>query len=129
MKSMAATTFVLMASASLSQAAQMSAAEIKRDIVGHSVFLAAPVGGEFPLNYHKSGRVDGDGEALGLGKFLAPKDSGKWWIKGDRLCQQFKVWYDGSPMCFELVRTGDKSLKWIRDNGEKGSARIGARLK
>ena len=57
-----------------------------------------------------------------------PNDKGRWWIKGDRLCQQFTSWYKGAPMCFELIRTGDKRLKWIRDNGETGTARIGSSI-
>ncbi|MDO1581399.1 hypothetical protein [Rhizobium oryzicola] len=102
-----------------------TASDIKMKIVGKRVYLATPMGGEFPLNYRKSGVVDGSGEALGLGRFVKPEDSGRWWISGNRLCQQFKTWYKGEPMCFELYKTGDNSLKWIRNNGQTGTARIG----
>lgn len=102
-----------------------TAPEIQKMIIGKRVYLATPMGGEFPLNYRRSGVVDGSGEAVGLGRFAQPNDSGKWWIKGDRLCQQFKTWYKGAPMCFELYRTGETTLRWIRDNGQKGTARIG----
>ncbi|WP_234905843.1 hypothetical protein [Affinirhizobium pseudoryzae] len=104
---------------------RISASDIRSDIIGKRIYLAAPLGGEFPLNYRTSGVVDGNGEALGLGRFVKPNDTGKWWIRGDRLCQQFTTWYKGAPMCFELYRTGDKTLKWIRDNGQTGTARIG----
>ncbi len=104
---------------------RISGADIRSDIIGKRIYLAAPLGGEFPLNYRTSGVVDGNGEALGLGRFVKPNDTGKWWIRGDRLCQQFSTWYKGAPMCFELFRTGDKTLKWIRDNGQTGTARIG----
>jgi hypothetical protein len=100
-------------------------ADIQKMIVGKRIYLAAPMGGEFPLNYRRSGVVDGSGEAVGLGRLAKPKDTGKWWIKGDRLCQQFTSWYKGAPMCFELIRTGETTLKWIRDNGQTGTARIG----
>ena len=102
--------------------------EIRQDIVGKRIYLATPMGGEFPLNYRKNGVVDGDGEALGLGRFVKPNDTGKWWIKDDQLCQRFTTWYKGAPMCFELYKTGDKSLHWIRNNGQKGTARIGQSL-
>ncbi|THF47198.1 hypothetical protein E6C51_18830 [Allorhizobium terrae] len=102
--------------------------EIRQDIVGKRIYLATPMGGEFPLNYRKNGVVDGDGEALGLGRFVKPNDTGKWWIKDDQLCQRFTTWYKGAPMCFELYKTGDKSLNWIRNNGQKGTARIGQSL-
>lgn len=90
-------------------AEQYRANEIKGEIVGRRIFLEAPLGGEFPLNYRRSGSVDGDGEALGLGRFVKPKDTGTWWIQSDRLCQQFRTWYDGRPMCFELYRVEEKS--------------------
>jgi hypothetical protein len=104
---------------------RLTAEDIRRDIVGRTIYLAAPVAGEFPLNYRPNGVVDGDGQALGLGRFIAPKDKGKWWIDGDRLCQRFNVWYDGTPMCFELSRTAPGKVKWTRDNGQTGVARIG----
>lgn len=102
-----------------------SASEIQSMIIGKRIYLATPMGGEFPLNYRKNGVVDGNGEALGLGRFVKPDDTGKWWIKGDQLCQQFTTWYKGAPMCFELYKTGSKTLRWIRDNGQVGTARIG----
>ena len=105
-----------------------SARDIERQIIGKRIYLAAPLGGEFPLNYRRSGVVDGSGEALGLGRFIQPTDTGKWWIRGNRLCQQFTTWYKGAPMCFELYRTGERTLKWIRDNGQTGTARIGGEI-
>lgn len=102
-----------------------SSNEIQSMIIGKRIYLATPMGGEFPLNYRKNGVVDGSGEALGLGRFVKPNDTGKWWIKGDRLCQQFQTWYKGAPMCFELYKTGSKTLRWVRDNGQVGTARIG----
>lgn len=111
--------------AAAAEAAKMKEADIRSLIIGKTIYLAAPMGGEFPLNYYPSGKVDGSGKALGLGKFIQPTDTGRWWIQSDKLCQQFKVWYDGSPMCFDLTETGEGKVKWVRDNGETGTARIG----
>ncbi|MBP1861950.1 hypothetical protein [Rhizobium herbae] len=111
--------------AAAAEANQMKEADIRSLIIGKTIYLAAPMGGEFPLNYHPSGEVDGSGKALGLGKFIQPTDKGHWWIQSDKLCQQFKVWYDGSAMCFDLTETGPDKVKWIRDNGDTGTARIG----
>jgi hypothetical protein len=102
--------------------------DIRDDIIGKRVFLSVPFGGEFPLNYRSDGKVDGSGEALGLGRFVKPEDRGRWWIEADRLCQQFETWYDGEPMCFELYRLDAKRLRWIRNNGQTGTARIGPSL-
>jgi hypothetical protein len=103
----------------------LTAADIRKEIIGRTIFLAAPLGGEFPLNYRRGGTVDGNGTALGLGKFIAPTDRGRWWIAGNRLCQKFQVWYKGNPMCFALTKVGESRVKWVRDNGETGVARIG----
>jgi hypothetical protein len=119
---------LLFASTTFAQSDRYSDSDIRDSIIGKRIYLAAPLGGEFPLNYRSSGTVDGTGEALGLGRFAKPKDTGKWWIDSNRLCQQFKTWYDGKPMCFELYRTGNDTLKWIRDNGQTGTARIGQSL-
>lgn len=114
--------------AQAAHAAAFSASDIRSDIIGRTIYLATPFGGEFPLNYRQGGQVDGDGEALGLGRWVQPNDTGRWWIDGNRLCQQFQNWYDGTPMCFTLTRTGDRTLNWLRDNGKSGSARIGGSL-
>jgi hypothetical protein len=106
-------------------AESLTDSDIRKDIIGRTIYLAAPLGGEMPLTYHTSGAVDGNGQAVGLGRFIKPSDVGKWWIKSDRLCQQFKTWYDGAPMCFELERDGAGKVKWTRDNGQTGVARIG----
>ena len=96
---------------------------LRKAIVGKRIFLAAPVG-EFPLNYRANGTVDGTGEALGLGKFLAPTDSGKWWIEGEKLCQKWQKWYDGKPFCFTVRETGERKIAWVRDDGYSGTARV-----
>ncbi|HTO29752.1 MAG TPA: hypothetical protein VL202_01025 [Pararhizobium sp.] len=107
------------------EAHQLKEAEIRSQIIGRTICLAAPMGGEFPLNCHTSGVVDGSGKALCPGKLVQPTDEGHWWIQSDKLCQQFKAWYDGSKMCFDLTEAGPDKVKWVRDNGETGIARIG----
>lgn len=102
----------------------LTATDIQSEIIGKRIYLATPFGGEFPLNYLPTGEVNGDGQALGLGRFIQPEDVGRWWIDGDRLCQQFQVWYDGEAMCFDLAWIGPSQLSWVRNNGETGTARI-----
>jgi hypothetical protein len=116
---------ILLALPSLASAGALAEDAIRRDIIGRTIYLATPLGGELPLNYHTSGMVDGSGQAIGLGKFFKPNDEGKWWIDANRLCQKFHTWYDGAPMCFELETAGPGKVKWTRDNGETGVARIG----
>jgi hypothetical protein len=97
---------------------------IKSLVSGKRVYLSTPFGGEFPLFYRSNGRVTGDGSSLGLGKFFAPKETGRWWVENGQLCQQFPTWYKGNKNCFRLDPTGEAKLRWRRDDGYSGRARI-----
>lgn len=116
--------FAAVALATPAAASQMSGPEIKSRITGKRVFLAVPFGGEFPLLYRRDGKVEGSGEAIGLGRWFQPKDEGRWWVEGDRLCQQWRTWYEGRPQCFTLQATGENTLSWVQQDGTKGTARV-----
>ncbi|MDB5594091.1 MAG: hypothetical protein JWM36_1052 [Hyphomicrobiales bacterium] len=110
-----------MADASLS----LSGPDLGRAVSGRQIYLSTPLGGEFPLNYRADGRVDGTGDAVGLGKFMQPKDSGRWWVAGNKLCQKWTSWYDGKVFCFTLQKAGEDRLSWRRDDGMSGTVRVG----
>ena len=93
-------------------------------VKGKRIYIEVPFGGEIPLYYRADGYVDGSGEAIGLGRYLAPTDSGRWWIEENRLCQQWTKWYDGRVFCFTLQALANDQLYWHRDDGEEGKARI-----
>lgn len=100
-------------------------AGIKSLVTGKRIYLSTPLGGELPLYYRAGGKVDGSGEAVGLGKYLKPKDSGRWWVSGGRLCQKWQEWYDGRTFCFKLSRISSTKVHWLRDDGTSGIARVG----
>ncbi len=104
---------------------QLRTDEIRALVTGKRIYLATPLGGEIPLYYRPDGQVDGSGEAVGLGRWLKPKDSGRWWVEQNKLCQQWQTWYDGERMCFTLSRAGENRVSWRRENGESGVARLG----
>lgn len=97
---------------------------IKKMISGKNVYLSTPYGLEFPLRYNTNGTVSGDASGFSMAKMLAPKETGKWWVKGPKLCQQWKTWYDGKALCFTVNKTGKSTLSWKRDDGLAGTARV-----
>jgi hypothetical protein len=127
----AATVASVMAGAAVSapasantESGKLSGNDLRGAVAGKRIYLAVPLGGEFPLYYQPNGRVDGSGEAVGLGRFLKPSDSGRWWVSGDRLCQKWQTWYDGKVFCFTVSRSAPGRIDWVRDDGMKGTARI-----
>lgn len=102
----------------------LSGDALKSFVSGKRIYIAVPLGGEIPLNYRPGGRVDGTGEAVGLGKYMTPKDSGRWWVSGSRLCQKWREWYKGRTFCFTVTKLSDSSIRWVRDDGKSGVARV-----
>ena len=102
----------------------LSGAALKSFVAGKRIFLAVPLGGEIPLNYRKNGRVDGTGEAAGLGRYMTPKDSGRWWVSGNRVCQKWEEGYDGRTFCFTVTKLSENRIRWLRDDGKSGVARV-----
>jgi hypothetical protein len=103
---------------------ELDGPSLKKLVNGKTVYLAAPLGGEFPLNFKTDGTVNGDGTSVGLGRFFAAKETGRWRISGNMLCQQFPTWYKGEQLCFTVRELGNNRIRWVRDNGEQGVARV-----
>jgi len=107
-----------------SHASVLNEKEIKQLVNGKKIFLTIPFGGEFPLKYNTTGVVRGDGTGTGLGKYLAPKDTGKWWIAEGQLCQKWSEWYKGKTTCFIISDKNGKKFRWKRDDGRSGKGRV-----
>ncbi len=113
----------VMTFASTAQASKLSGREINNLIAGKRVMLATRWG-SFPLRYRTNKRVTGDGSALGLARFFAPKETGNWWIASNQLCQRFPTWYKGQSFCFSITQTGTNTIRWVRNDGYAGTATI-----
>lgn len=98
--------------------------ELKSFISGKRVFLKVPLGGELPLTYRPGGVVDGSGEAVGLGRFARPNDSGRWWVSGNQICQKWREWYKGRTFCFTVSKLSNNRIYWRRDDGTEGTSRV-----
>ena len=115
---------LLIAGLAPGMAQQLSGEEIKALISGKRVYLSTPYGLEFPLRYRANGEVNGDASGFKLAGMFAPKETGKWWVEGEKLCQKWPSWYDGKTLCFSVRQTGRASISWTRDDGLSGTARI-----
>ena len=118
------TALAVFAMAPSASAEALSGAALKSFVSGKRIYLAVPLGGEIPLTYRRNGQVDGSGEAAGLGKYMTPKDKGRWWVSGNKLCQKWQEWYDGRTFCFTVTKLSDSRIRWVRDDGKSGTARV-----
>lgn len=103
----------------------MTGEKIREAVTDRRIYLQVPLGGEFPLFYQSGGRVDGSGTARGVGVMARVNDTGRWWVTGNRLCQQWNQYENGRRFCFTLIPRGSDRLRWVRDDGLSGDARLG----
>jgi hypothetical protein len=119
------TLLVVTTSTNPCNAQNLSGSEIKKLVSGQRIFLATPFGVELPLIYQTDGDVVGNISGISAARIFTPRETGKWWVQGNVLCQKWPSWYDGRQFCFALRKIGASKLSWVRDDGKVGTARIG----
>jgi len=99
--------------------------ELKQAIVGKTVYLNVS-GFELPIRYAANGRMTGKmgTVAASFSRGDGASDSGKWWVADDQLCQKWTSWMDSEQYCYKLTRKG-ATVRWVRNDGRSGTARIG----
>jgi len=91
-------------------------------VKGRVIHLKTDMGAVIPIKYLPDGKMIGN--AGGLAFFLgASRDTGKWWIKDQRLCQKWRVWLSRDTMCMTLKQRG-KIVHWTANDGRSGTATI-----
>jgi hypothetical protein len=120
-----AASLVLPAAASLAESTQLAGDELRQAISGRTVYLNIS-GFELPIRYAANGRMSGKMSAVAasFSRGDGARDSGKWWVAGDQLCQQWTSWMDGKAYCYRLTRDGT-TVRWVRNDGHSGTARLG----
>lgn len=105
--------------------AALSGDELRQAISGKTVYLRIS-GFEIPIRYNTGGRMSGTlgAVAASFARGESASDTGKWWVKGDQLCQQWGHWMDGRSYCYRLTKSGS-NVRWVRNDGRSGTARIG----
>lgn len=59
-------------------------------------------GNPYTISYTSDGAMSGV-----AGKSDEYKDSGKWWVKDNSFCRQYRSWLDGQVACFRISLEGD----------------------
>jgi hypothetical protein len=116
---------LLPAAASLAGQSSLAGDELRKAISGKTVYLNIS-GFELPIRYAASGRMSGKMStiAASLSRGDGSSDTGKWWVGKDQLCQRWSSWMDGKTYCYKLTRNGS-NVRWVRNDGHSGTARIG----
>lgn len=108
-----------------SLATELDGEGIMKLIAGETVRLNTPLGVTLPLRYRTDGVVVGDVSGISAASMFAPKEEGRWWVAGGSLCQKWPTWYNGRQFCFKITSLGGNRIEWLRDDGAKGTARVG----
>jgi hypothetical protein len=122
---MLAAGLALPTAAALAETQSLGGDELKKAISGKTVFLNVS-GFELPIKYAANGRMSAKmgTVAASFSRGDGSSDTGKWWVDGDQLCQQWRVWMDSKSYCYKLTRNGS-TVRWARNDGRSGTARIG----
>lgn len=106
---------------------RMSGEAIHELVLGATVHMHTPTGSVVPVVYGEDGTLSGQTASSFIAYYLgAAKDRGRWWIKGRKLCQQWKVWFSAKPKCIAIRRQG-KKFHWRDEEGKTGVATIANR--
>ena len=108
----------------LAQAEQLSGADLHSAVAGKTVYINTPLG-EVPIRYAKNGRLSGRTELALLDGESTTVDHGRWWISEKKLCLQWQNWMKGRAHCFTMHRLSPTVVRWRRDDGKSGTARLG----
>ena len=106
---------------------KMNGQELRKALSGKTIYLSQS-GIVLPIAYRSNGTMSGRlkiSTAALVGSGTSPKDSGRWWIAKNQLCQKWTSWQAGKSYCYKLTRNG-QNVVWVRDDGRRGTARIGS---
>ncbi len=100
----------------------MTGDTIKSTISGRTLNLDTPMGAALPITFREDGTMTGRAGKLAF--YLgSSKDTGRWWVRGSKLCQKWSRWLDREETCIRVMTAGDK-ISWRRDDGLTGTASL-----
>lgn len=110
---------VLAAKAYAADTIPLSGTVLSKLVGGRTVLIDTPLGTQLPIEYHADGTLSGRAGQLSF--YLgSDRDTGRWWIKGDKVCQKWKRWFDGDVTCLRIRHRG-RHVFWQSDDGKSGT--------
>jgi hypothetical protein len=106
------------------EATSLTEDQLRQAIIGKTIYLNVS-GFELPIRYKANGRMSGSMGAVAatFSQGDGSRDSGRWWIEANQLCQRWTSWMEGQPHCYKITRHGNL-INWLRNDGVSGTARI-----
>jgi hypothetical protein len=112
------------ADAAEAKTASLAGNDLRKAVSGKTVYLKIS-GFELPIRYAAGGTMTGKMSTIAASlSGGGASDRGTWWITGDQLCQRWTSWMDGKSYCYKLTGTGGNAVRWVRNDGRAGTARI-----
>ena len=102
----------------------LTGAALQTAVSGRTVYINTPMG-EVPIRYSKNGSVSGHTELAVLNGESTTRDHGRWWVSQNKLCIRWQNWMSGATHCFTMHRVGPWVVRWRREDGKSGLARLG----
>ena len=102
----------------------LSGAALQNAVAGRTVYINTPMG-EVPIRYSKNGSVSGYTELAVLDGESTTQDRGRWWVAENKLCLRWQNWMSGATHCFTMHRVSPTVVRWRREDGKSGFARLG----
>jgi hypothetical protein len=87
------------------EATSLTEDQLRQAIVRKTVYLNVS-GFELPIRYKPNGRMTGNMGAVAatFSRGDGSRDSGRWWIDSNQLCQRWTSWMDGQTHCYKISR-------------------------
>lgn len=95
---------------------------LSRLVAGRTINIDTPLGTTVPIEYRDDGTLQGHAGAVAfyLGSMT---DKGRWWVKGDRVCQRWTRWFDAEVSCMRFKVEG-RRIHWQSDTGKSGTGTL-----
>jgi peptidoglycan hydrolase-like protein with peptidoglycan-binding domain len=65
------------------------------------------------------GVFSANGTMVATVDFGMHRDTGRWWVRGDRFCNQWRRWVDGKTRCSTVEHIEDNKYRQHRDDGSQ----------